>query len=194
MELKISNSGRLRRDALDYLTPRNMNSKLICNTGWLSRYTIKLANNALVFSAPPKIYTIYLLFKKGDRNRCGNYREISLLSVIGKLFGDIILWRLHQLAEMNCPKSEAGFRNSRSTTDGIFHLAAHHAECRQSHQNFCIAFTDLTKALDYVNRELLFKILDKLGYSIKFIRIIKQLHTYTQARLITHDEFSRPSD
>jgi len=34
---------------------------------------------------------ITVLFKKGDRSLCNNYRGISLLSVVGKVFADIIL-------------------------------------------------------------------------------------------------------
>ena len=44
---------------------------------------------------------IYILFKKGDRSSCENYRGISLLSVVGKILPDIVLQRLtlnHNLA------------------------------------------------------------------------------------------------
>ena len=34
---------------------------------------------------------INIFFKKGYRGECGNYRGISLLSVVGKVFADIIL-------------------------------------------------------------------------------------------------------
>ena len=63
---------------------------------------------------------ITILFKKGDRSMCGNYRGISLLSVVGKLFADIILQRLQLIAEFIYPQSQSGYRNGRSTIDGIF--------------------------------------------------------------------------
>ena len=46
---------------------------------------------------------ITILFKKGDRSMCGNYRSISLLSVVGKLFADIILQRLQQGSRVYLP-------------------------------------------------------------------------------------------
>ena len=51
---------------------------------------------------------ITIQFKKGDRSMCGNYRGISLLSVVGKLFADIILQRLQQIAEFIYPQSQSG--------------------------------------------------------------------------------------
>ena len=38
---------------------------------------------------------IVILFKKGDRSLCDNYRGISLLSAVGKVFAGIILQRLN---------------------------------------------------------------------------------------------------
>ena len=64
---------------------------------------------------------ITVLFKKGDRSLCNNYRGISLLSIVGKVFADIILQRLHILAERVYAESQSGYRN-RSTIDGIFTL------------------------------------------------------------------------
>ena len=65
---------------------------------------------------------ITVLFKKGDRSLCNNYRGISLRSIVGKIFADIILQRLHILAERVYAESQSGYRKGRSTIDGIFTL------------------------------------------------------------------------
>ena len=65
---------------------------------------------------------ITILCKKGDRSHCGNYRGISLLSVVGKVFANIILQRLKNLAELIYAQSQSGYRSGRSTIDGIFTL------------------------------------------------------------------------
>ena len=67
---------------------------------------------------------ITVFFKKGDHSLCNNYRGISLLSIVGKVFGDIILQRLHILAERIYAESQSGYRKGRSTIDGIF--TSHH--------------------------------------------------------------------
>ena len=48
---------------------------------------------------------ITILFNKGNRSDCGNYRGISLLSAVGKVFADVVLQRLHclQSASMRNP-------------------------------------------------------------------------------------------
>ena len=64
---------------------------------------------------------IVTLFKnKGDRSDCNNYRGISLLSVVGKVFARVVLARLQILAERIYPESQCGFRSGRSTVDMIF--------------------------------------------------------------------------
>ena len=55
-----------------------------------------------------KIITIYK--KKGNRSDCNNYRGISLLSVVGKVFARVALMRLQTLAERIYTETQYGFR------------------------------------------------------------------------------------
>ena len=53
--------------------------------------------------------TIITLYKnKGERNDCNNYRGISLLSIVGKVFARVILIRLQKLAERIYLESQCG--------------------------------------------------------------------------------------
>ena len=61
-----------------------------------------------------------ILFKKGDRSDCCNYRGISLLSVVGKVLADILLQRLHFVLTDVYPESQHGYRSGRGMIDGIF--------------------------------------------------------------------------
>lgn len=85
---------------------------------------------------------IVTLYKnKGDRSDCNNYRGISLLSIVGKLFARLVLNRLQQVADRVYPESQCG----RSTVDMI---------CREQQQPLYMAFIDLTKAFNLMSRNL----------------------------------------
>lgn len=135
---------------------------------------------------------ITILFKKGDRSQCGNYRGISLLSVVGKLFADILLQRLKRIAEKVYPQSQSGYRANRSTIDGIFTLRQLMEKTKEQRQHMYIVFVDFTKAFDTVNREFLFKILGKIGCPPKFVRLIQSLYTQVNARLVVDGALTEP--
>ena len=54
----------------------------------------QLITNAWKVGSVPQAWkdaSIVTIYKKGDRTECGNYREISLLSIAGKIFASILL-------------------------------------------------------------------------------------------------------
>ena len=65
--------------------------------------------------------SIVPIFKRGDKNEVNNYRGITLLSVVGKLFTKIMNTSLNKWAEKEHVLTEAtfGFRKSKGTTDCI---------------------------------------------------------------------------
>ena len=110
-----------------------------------------------------KIITLYK--NKGDRSDCNNYRGISLLSIIGKVFARVVLVRLQVLTERIYPESQCGFRSKRSTVDMIFSIRQLQEKCREQQMPLYIAFIDLTKAFDLVSRQGLFQLLKKIRLS-----------------------------
>ena len=120
---------------------------------------------------------IITLYKnKGDRSDCNNYRGISLLSIVGKVFARVVLNKLQRLAERVYPESQCGFRAERSTIDMIFSLRQLQEKCREQHMPLYLAFIDLTKAFDLVSRDGLFTVLAKVGCPPKLLSIIQSFH------------------
>ena len=126
-----------------------------------------------------KIVTLYK--NKGDKGDCNNYRGISLLSITGKVFARIILKRLQKLAEQILPESQCGFRAGRSTTDMIFTLRQLQEKCREQQKPLYIAFVDLTKAFDTVNRKALYKVLKSIGCPPILLHLIVSFHENMEA-------------
>ncbi len=129
--------------------------------------------------------TIIPLFKgKGNRQKVNNYRGISLLSAAGKILARILLNRLNaEILNALVPEEQCGFRKQRSTIDLIFAMRQLQEKCRERNQPLYALFVDFTKAFDSVNRQALWKILQKLGCPGKFINIIKALHEGMRAKV-----------
>ena len=65
---------------------------------------------------------ITVLYKKGDKTECGNYRGISLVSHVGRVLLKVVARRLDAYCEAKglLPEEQCGFRTDRSTTDMMF--------------------------------------------------------------------------
>ncbi|XP_062862816.1 uncharacterized protein LOC134324867 [Trichomycterus rosablanca] len=124
------------------------------------------------------------IFKKGDKADCGNYRGISILSTTGKALARVLANRLTPLSESILPESQSGFRPHRGTTDMIFIGRQLQEKCREQNQPLYMAFIDLTKAFDSVNRQALWLVLAKIGCPEKYIRVLRLLHDNMSATVL----------
>ena len=82
-----------------------------------SLYTKCLKENKIPKSW--KSSKMVLIHKKGDNKDLKNYRPISLLSNIYKVFTKILTLRLTRLLDENQPIEQAGFHSGYSTIDHI---------------------------------------------------------------------------
>ena len=121
--------------------------------------------------------------KKGDLQSCDNWRGISLLDVVGKLFARNIQERLQHIAEDVMSESQCGFGKGRGCCDMIF-VAQQLVEKAQEHQELLFTlFVDLRKAYDSVPRLALWQVLKKLGVPPQMLKIITSFHEDTQAEV-----------
>ena len=114
-----------------------------------------------------------------------NYRGITLLSTLGKLFTRVINNRLSEWAESYYVliEAQAGFRTGMSTVDNIFVLHGLISHMINHGKKFYCAFIDFTKAFDYVVRENLWCKLIKLGLRGKILNIIRSMYSSVKSRV-----------
>ena len=123
--------------------------------------------------------------QKGDRAECRNSRGISLPSVAGNVLAKIMLTRLlEHVVDLVLPESQCRFRRGRSTIDIILVARQLQEKCCEQHQDLQMAFVDLTRAFDAVNRDLLWNILRKFGCPPTVIVIPQQFHTGMCAQVV----------
>lgn len=86
--------------------------------------------------------TIILLHKKGPKDDLNNYRPISLMSNLYKLFSKIITKTLTKILDENQPPQQAGFRSGYSTTDHIQTINQIFEKMEEYNHEIHIAFID----------------------------------------------------
>lgn len=120
---------------------------------------------------------IRLLYKKGDPKEIGNYRPISLLQTIYKLFTQLILKRISQTLDFNQPREQAGFRAKFSTTDHMFTLTQIVEKFSEFKKTIYIAFVDYAKAFDSILHDPLWHALKEQGVPKQYVEILKEIYS-----------------
>ncbi|VDM03196.1 unnamed protein product [Schistocephalus solidus] len=127
---------------------------------------------------------VHLYKRKGNRQLCDNHRGISLLNIAGKIFARILIKPLNGHVEQGLlPKSECGFRRHRGTTDMIFAARQLQEKCQVMRIHLYTTFVDLTNAFDTVNRDELWKVMQKFGCPKWFTHMVRQLPDGMTARV-----------
>ena len=121
-----------------------------------------------------------------DDNRIpSNYRGISLLSCVSKLFTKILSTRLTTYLDDRggLVEEQNGFRTGRSCTEHIFTLQSVIQSRQCNNLSTFVTFIDFSKAFDRINREsLLYKLFNNpCPIDGKMYSIIKTLYTDTES-------------
>lgn len=114
------------------------------------------------------------IFKKGDRSLPNNYRGITLLSSVMKLFTKILAM---YISSTGIAEEQQGFRQNRSTTDAIFIVRQIAEKAIEFNYPAHMCFVDLTKAFDRIQLKDVIEILRKRNVSQNIISVITSLNT-----------------
>ena len=118
------------------------------------------------------------LFKDGSRLDPSNYRPITLLSIMGKLFGSVVNARLAAFSEATdsiCDE-QGGFRRSRGTPDQILILREVLASRKERGQPTYGTYIDARKAYDTVWREQAYTRVHESGVQGRLWRQLQTMH------------------
>ena len=125
------------------------------------------------------------VFKSGIPDNPDNYRGISIGSCIGKVYSMVLFNRLiDAIDNFNLlSKNQIGFLQGYRTADHSFtiiSIADHFVKTMK--QDMHVAFVDLRKAFDTVNRKALINKLYKKGITGKFLKSIKTMHAVIEQK------------
>ena len=140
----------------------------------------KIINNCIKRSSFPetwKLGKICALHKKGNRNDINNYRPITLLSSLSKLFEKALFNQITEYMRKNelFDPRQYGFRNGMSCNLAILDLVNHVLLSKESISTSKInaLFFDLSAAFDIVDHKKLIGKLKLLGFKYKSLKLIE---------------------
>jgi hypothetical protein len=129
------------------------------------------------------------IFKSGDELECGNYRPITLLSIVGKVLGRVVNNRLQDGVEIE--EEQGGFRRGRGCIDQAFTLNELIQGHKASGKPLYTATIDVEKAYDTVWRDGLWKRLWDEGVRGKLWRMLRALYKKVESSVLVDGECSR---
>ena len=136
-----------------------------------------------IFPDQLKVAKVVPIFKKNDQSDIKNYRPISVLPTISKLFENVMQTQLMEYFTSHnlLASQQYGFRSNRSTELAALELMDRNVNCMN--QNSCPIniYLDLSKAFDSLKYDILLSKLHYYGLQNNALRLMKSyLHGRSQ--------------
>ena len=121
-----------------------------------------------------KVGKITPLFKTGDKVIDDNYRPITVLTQINKIFEKLIHKRMMSFTNENklLTNCQFGFRKGHSTSHGITHVNERITDHLEKKRVCAALFIDLKSAFDTVDLNVLIKKLEHYGFRGKILNLL----------------------
>lgn len=132
-----------------------------------------------VFPDELKLATIIPVYKKDDESDKENYRPISILPTLSKVFERLLFNQLSAFFEKKFSKFLCGFRKKFSTQTALIRLISQWQQCLDKSGKVGALLMDLSKAFDCLSHELLTAKLAAYGMHLNSVKL---LFSYLQNR------------
>ena len=138
--------------------------------------TINQSISTGIFPTNMKIAKVIPLFKKHDPSLLSNYRPISLLPALSKVFEKILCNQITEYFNLNNLFHEAqyGFRKNHSTELAALYLTDNITQRMEKGNTPIAIYLDLSKAFDTINHSILLDKLKYYGLQSKALSLLKK--------------------
>ena len=135
--------------------------------------------NENFFPSDLKYANVSPLFKKGDSTNKENYRPISILPSISKIFERLIFQQMTTYVSSLLSPYLCGFRKGYNPQHALLRLINHLNKSLDGKENIGLVMMDLSKAFDCIPHDLLIAKLYAYGFHKNSLKLI---HSYLNER------------
>ena len=134
-----------------------------------------------IFPTKLKLAKVLPIYKADSKMDTSNYRPISLLSIISKIFEKVMYARIISFlnSENILYPHQYGFQKNKSTEQAIISIQSKIVDAFERKENPCCIFLDFAKAFDTVNHSILVNKLNHYGIRGK---ALEWLYSYLNER------------
>ena len=118
--------------------------------------------------------------KSGDLTNTNNYRGISLICIIAKIYNRLILNRIRSVIDPKLRFNQNGFRPKRSTVAQVLAIRRIIEGVKANQLPAAITFIDFSKAFDTIRRGKMIEILKAYAIPPTLLWAIEAMYTNTQ--------------
>ena len=124
-----------------------------------------------------------ILFKSGLRSECGNYRGISVMDSLAKIYDTVLNRRLMEWIGGSLDKAQAGGQKARGCTEQILTLRLLVNYAKEKKVKLYLLYVDFKKAYDKIPRHKLLECLKNRGCGATMLSAIGALYSNTKLML-----------
>ena len=157
----------------------DINSVLIKNIPYIISVPLSILYNKCFnkgyFTDSLKIAKVIPIYKKGIQDNIENYRPISILPILSKIFDKLIKTRISLFIENNniINNRKFGFRNNLSTIDAVNALIEEVTDNLDSRLKYSMLSLDVSKAFDIIDHNILINKLRNIGVRGVCLKLMK---------------------
>ena len=133
-------------------------------------------------------FIVNLYKGKGDALNRGNYRGLKLIEQVMKVLECVVEGLIRQRVEID--EMQCGFMSDSGTTDAIFIVRQLQEKHLAANKPLYMAFIDLEKAFDRVQRDVIWWAMRKLGIDEWLVRLVQSIYKDVRSRVRVGDGYS----
>ena len=132
--------------------------------------------------------SIKLIPKKGDCTQIKNWRPISLLSNVYKVFSKAFANRLNRVIDSNTSYSQKAYSKSKVIHEALMNIVQFIKKGTLQNKRLALLAIDFKKAFDSVSHEYILEILKFFNYSDYMIKIVRTTMKKKIAGIMTESD------